>query len=81
MPEDDPAARRLLELLWRHALPGKPVARGPKPAVSVDEVVAAAVALADREGYEKVSIRAIAAALGLRPMSVYTYVPSKEALT
>jgi len=82
VPEDDPAAaRRLLELLWRHALPGKPVARGPKPAVSVDEVVAAAVALADREGYEKVSIRAIAAALGLRPMSVYTYVPSKEALT
>ncbi|WP_083884166.1 TetR/AcrR family transcriptional regulator [Nocardia higoensis] len=82
MPEDDPgAARRLLTLLWRHSLPGKPVARGPKPAVSVDEVVAAAIALADRAGYEKVSIRAIAAELGLRPMSVYTYVPSKEALT
>jgi len=82
VPEDDPgAARRLLTLLWRHSLPGKPVARGPKPAVSVDEVIAAAVALADRDGYEKVSIRAIAAELGLRPMSVYTYVPSKEALT
>lgn len=82
MSQDDPgAAGRLLTLLWRHSLPGRPVARGPKPAVSVDEVVAAAVALADREGYEKVSIRAIAAELGLRPMSVYTYVPSKEALT
>lgn len=44
-------------------------------------MVAAAIGLADREGYAKVSIRAVAAELGLRPMSLYTYVPSKDALT
>ncbi|MFE9576239.1 TetR/AcrR family transcriptional regulator [Nocardia sp. NPDC006044] len=74
-------AKQLVSLLWRHELPPRPGARGPKPAVSVDAVVDAAVALADRDGYAKVSIRAVAAELGLRPMSLYTYVPSKDALT
>lgn len=74
-------ARTLLELLWRHQLPARRGGRGPKQTVSVDAVVAAAIGLADREGYEKVSMRAVAAELGLRPMSLYTYVPSKEALT
>lgn len=73
-------AERLLRLLWREALPGEPGTRGPKKAVSVDEVVGAAVAIADRAGYSQVSIRAVAAELGLRPMSLYTYVPSKEVL-
>ncbi len=73
-------ARRLMSLLWRHEHPPRPGGRGPKQTVSVDAVVAAAVALADRDGYEKVSIRAVAAELGLRPMSLYTYVPSKDAL-
>ncbi|WP_433490468.1 TetR/AcrR family transcriptional regulator [Nocardia grenadensis] len=76
----DPA-RVLLELLWRHELPPRHGGRGPRQTVSVDEVVAAAIGLADREGYEKVSVRAVAAELGLRPMSLYTYVPSKDALT
>ncbi|WP_280437981.1 TetR/AcrR family transcriptional regulator [Nocardia carnea] len=76
----DPA-RTLLELLWRHRLPPRKGGRGPRQTVSVDDVVTAAIGLADREGYEKVSIRAVAAELGLRPMSLYTYVPSKDALT
>ncbi|WP_327121066.1 TetR/AcrR family transcriptional regulator [Nocardia sp. NBC_01730] len=70
-----------MSLLWRHERPPRPAGRGPKQTVSVDAVVAAAIALADREGYAKVSIRAVAAELGLRPMSLYTYVPSKDALT
>ncbi|MEU7629284.1 TetR/AcrR family transcriptional regulator [Nocardia sp. NPDC049220] len=70
-----------MNLLWRHELPPRPAGRGPKQAVSLDAVVAAAVALADRDGYAKVSIRTVAAELGLRPMSLYTYVPSKDALT
>lgn len=82
MPHDDAAeARQLLALLWREVLPPRAGGRGPKQTVSVDAVVAAAVRLADRDGYEKVSIRAVAAELGLRPMSLYTYVPSKRALT
>src|SRR6478735_5518923 len=70
-----------MSLLWRHAVPPRSGGRGPRQTVSVDEVVAAAIGLADREGYEKVSVRAVAAELGLRPMSLYTYVPSKDALT
>ncbi|QIS07638.1 TetR family transcriptional regulator [Nocardia brasiliensis] len=69
-----------MALLWRHEVPPRPGGRGPKQTVSVDAVVRAAIALADRDGYAKVSIRAVAAELGLRPMSLYTYVPSKDAL-
>ena len=75
------SARTLLELLWRHSLPPRKGGRGPRQTASVDDVVTAAIGLADREGYDKVSIRAVAAELGLRPMSLYTYVPSKDALT
>ncbi|MCA1007058.1 TetR/AcrR family transcriptional regulator [Rhodococcus hoagii] len=73
-------AKQVVDLLWRHELPSHPVRRGPKQTVSVDAVVAAAIVLADREGYASVSIRAVAAELGLRPMSLYTYIPSKDAL-
>ncbi|MET7769832.1 TetR/AcrR family transcriptional regulator C-terminal domain-containing protein [Nocardia sp. NPDC005366] len=69
-----------MRLLWRHTVPARAGGRGPKQKVGVDAVVAAAVALADRDGYDRVSIRAVAAELGLRPMSLYTYVPSKDAL-
>jgi AcrR family transcriptional regulator len=74
-------AKRVVNLLWRHELPPRPARRGPKQTVSLDAVVAAAIALADRDGYSSVSIRAVAAELGLRPMSLYTYIPSKDALT
>ncbi|MBC7302041.1 MAG: TetR family transcriptional regulator, partial [Nocardia sp.] len=73
-------ATRIIELLWRHALPAKSSARGPKPGLTVDDVVAAGIALADRDGIDKLTIRAVAAELGLRAMSLYTYVPSKDAL-
>ncbi|MEV0060391.1 TetR/AcrR family transcriptional regulator [Nocardia sp. NPDC050718] len=78
--ESTAQATRILELLWRHALPARPGARGPKPGLTVDAVVAAGIALADRDGIDKLTIRAVAADLGLRAMSLYTYVPSKEAL-
>lgn len=73
-------ARTVLHLLWRHELPPRTGGRGPKQTVSVDEVVATAIRLADRDGYDKVSVRTVAAELGLRPMSLYTYVPSKDTL-
>ncbi|MFC9896808.1 TetR/AcrR family transcriptional regulator [Nocardia sp. NPDC127579] len=71
----DPA--RTLELLWR--VPGK-AARGPKQRSSVDAVVAAAVEIADEAGLEAVTMRAVAAKLGLTPMATYTYVPGKAEL-
>lgn len=69
--------RRSIALLW--SVPG-PARRGPKPSRTVDEVIQAAVAIADAEGLEALSIRRVAEALGLSTMSLYTYVPSKAEL-
>jgi AcrR family transcriptional regulator len=44
------------------------------------EIIDAALALADEDGLEGVSIRRIGQRVGLRPMSLYTHVPSKDAL-
>ncbi|WP_448006034.1 TetR/AcrR family transcriptional regulator [Agromyces bauzanensis] len=71
---------RTLRLLWRERL-GEPVgSRGPKQRTSVDAVVDVAIRLADDEGIETISMRRIAERLGLKPMSVYTYVPGKAEL-
>jgi AcrR family transcriptional regulator len=43
-------------------------------------IVAAAMELADREGVAAVSIRRVAAALDVRPMSLYTHIASKADL-
>lgn len=45
-----------------------------------DRIVSAAVRLADREGLEAVSIRRLAGELRVRPMSLYTYIASKDDL-
>ncbi|ATL71012.1 TetR/AcrR family transcriptional regulator [Nocardia terpenica] len=72
----DPA--RTLELLWRE--PGRASGRGPKQRSSIDEVVAAAVEIADTDGLAALTMRAVAAKLGLTPMATYTYVPGKAEL-
>jgi AcrR family transcriptional regulator len=74
--------RRSIALLWGAAGsgPGQAGRRGPKPSRSVDEVVQAAIDLADAEGLAALSIRRVAQALGLSSMSLYTYVPSKAEL-
>ncbi len=43
-------------------------------------MVAAAIELADAEGLPAVTMRALAARLGVGPMSVYTYVPTRDVL-
>jgi len=48
--------------------------------LSEDAVVAAAIALADRDGFEAVSIRRVAAELGTGHMNLYTHVASKDDL-
>jgi AcrR family transcriptional regulator len=68
---------RSIALLWGLAGAGR---RGPKPRHSVDEVVQAAIALADAEGLAALSMRRVAETLGVSPMSLYTYVPSKAEL-
>ena len=73
----DPA--RTLELLWRQPVDGA-TRRGPRQGRSVDEIVATAIALADTEGLDAVTMRRVAQALGVAPMTLYTYIPGKAEL-
>jgi AcrR family transcriptional regulator len=43
-------------------------------------VADAALAIADRDGFDSVTIRAVAAEIGATPMALYTYFPDKDAL-
>ena len=54
--------------------------RGPQPSLSVEAIVAAAVALADLDGVDAVSMRRIASELGVGTMSLYRYVETKDDL-
>lgn len=54
--------------------------KGPKPALSLPRIVAAAVRLADAEGLDAVSMGRVAAELGAAPMSLYRHVSAKEEL-
>ncbi len=68
---------RTLELLWDT---GKRPSRGPKPGLTLDRIVEAAVQVADAEGLEAVSMRRLATELGTGTMSLYRYVPGKAEL-
>jgi AcrR family transcriptional regulator len=71
----DPA--RSLPLLWRDQ---RRPTRGPRPGLTVDRIVAAAIELADAEGLGALSMRRVADRLGVGTMSLYTYVPGKAEL-
>jgi len=66
-----------LDLLWGRRERGK---RGPRPGLSGDAIVAAAVRVADAEGLEAVSMARVAKELGFTTMSLYRHVASKEEL-
>src|SRR5688572_24291859 len=71
---------RTLALLWRHKLGEPRGSRGRKQRLTVDEVVDAAIAIADEDGLEALSMRKVAERLGIGTMSLYTYVESKSQL-
>ena len=71
---------RTLNLLWRRTLGTPQGSRGPRQRVSVDEVVRAGIAVADEEGLPAFSMRKVADRLGLKLMSIYTYVPGRSEL-
>ncbi|MFC7527475.1 TetR/AcrR family transcriptional regulator [Actinoplanes sp. GCM10030250] len=56
------------------------MARGRPPAYTRDQVVDAAVRLADADGLDAVTMRRVAAEIGAGAMSLYTYVPDRERL-
>lgn len=76
-PADDPELPRSLALAWGVAAHPQ---RGPKRELSVERIVAAAIALADENGLGAVSMAAIAGSLGFTPMSLYRYVSAKDDL-
>src|ERR1700678_3836186 len=54
--------------------------RGPRPQHDRAAITAVAVRIADAEGLEAVSMRRVAAELGIANMSLYNYVPAREHL-
>lgn len=66
-----------LSLLW-----GTPQAnkRGRKPRLTAAEIGKAAMAIADAEGLEGLSMRRLGDALGMSTMALYRYVPGKPEL-
>lgn len=73
----DPA--RSMALLWRDSEPA-PRGRGAAAGLSVDRIVATAIALADAEGLDALSMRRVATELAIGAMSLYTYIPGKGEL-
>ena len=57
-----------------------PRRRGPRRATTEDEILDAALALLDQGGATAVSVRGIAARVGVAPNAVYTYFPDKAAV-
>ena len=79
-PHGTGAARELpavVQRLWGAAAPRR---RGPRPALSVAQIVQAALDLADAEGLAAVSMARIADAVGYTPMALYRHVSGKEEL-
>lgn len=65
------------EVIWNR--PAR-ASRGPAPSLTRQEIAAAAVRLADAEGLEDLSMRGLAADLGVGAASLYRYVESKDEL-
>lgn len=67
-----------LSVLWPEDGPRK---RGPRPKFTLEEVVGAAIDVADAEGLDAVTMQRVADELGAAKMALYRYVPGKSELT
>jgi AcrR family transcriptional regulator len=74
---DPPPLPDDVALLWGRREPPR---RGPKAALTVEEIVRAAVAIADAEGLGAVSMAKVAAELGNSTMALYRHIRSKGEL-
>ena len=54
--------------------------RGPRPSLTLDRIVAAAITVAGADGLAAVSMSRVAKELGVATMSLYRYVPTKSDL-
>ena len=74
----DQDLRRRSELLWDDR--SRPT-RGPKPTFTPDDIVQAAISIADSEGgLSAITMQAVAAKVGFTTMALYRYFPNKEAI-
>ena len=69
--------RKRSGLLWDAQLRSS---RGPKPALSREDVVQASISIADGDGLSALTMQAVAERLGFTTMALYRYFPNKEAL-
>jgi TetR/AcrR family tetracycline transcriptional repressor len=60
--------------------PATPRRRGPRRALTEEEILDAALSLLDGGGPDAASVRGIAARVGVAPNAVYTYFPDKAAV-
>jgi AcrR family transcriptional regulator len=74
-PPRSPAPPHAVRPIWDRP---EPAARRPR--FSRDQIAAAALAIADAEGFEAVTMRRIAAALRAGTMSLYRYIETKDDL-
>ncbi|WP_165350411.1 TetR/AcrR family transcriptional regulator [Xylanimonas protaetiae] len=72
-----PSTESLVSRLWTPLTPSR---RGPRPTLSVDRIVEAAIELADAEGIGAVSMARVGKALGVTPMALYRHVSNKDEL-
>lgn len=61
-------------------MPARTKAKPPRPPLSKERIVQAAVALADRGGVDALTMRKLGEALGVEAMSLYNHVANKDAL-
>lgn len=73
----EPAIPHAVELMWGRDAAGS---RGPRRGLSLDQVVDAAIAVGDADGYAAISMARVAKRLGFTTMSLYRYVDSKDTL-
>lgn len=68
---------RSVDLLWGERQ--RPT-RGPRPGLSAESIARAAIAVADAEGLDAVSMQRVAGELGFTTMALYRHVPGKDEL-
>lgn len=73
----DTESGQLVTLLWGQRAEGT---RGPRPSLTVEQIVAVAIEIADQEGVNSVSMHGLAEKLGYSKMALYRYFNTKDEL-
>ncbi|HEU0286981.1 MAG TPA: TetR/AcrR family transcriptional regulator [Nocardioidaceae bacterium] len=71
------AESRVLANLWGV---GRPVTRGPRPRLTLEEVADAGIAVADDVGLDQLLLGTVSSRLGVATTALYRYVASKDEL-